>query len=1071
MMRGAAALMLLMAVAGPFANPAAPEPVAPRSVPGPTEAPGGEVSRLLELEASVSVDETGHRMSASARLSLEVLKSTSRLFLRLNPAMNVSHASADGLGPMEVARSIFPFISLQLGATVEPGAVLRVTLSYSGEVAYSEDGNETYWDYIGPEGSWVRSYGWFLPAGEGWERARARIALTVPEGRAGLGPGELVGELHDPPNGTATFVWESEAPSLGVSFTVGSYALSEFSAGERVYRLYLRPDHSGAASSFAGEIERIVSFYTGLFGPPSFRNLTVVEVPNLFSAWGQSLPSMLWLASRNFEGPLPYRILSHELGHQWWGVDVEAEGAGESWLREGFAGYAEAMYEMETYGSRGYLEFCRQRYIDLFVASGGPEPLLVGSNYDLASYKGPWVLHMLRYILGGADFNRSLSSFHEERAGTVVNLYDFKAHVERAVDRDLSEFFYFWLFSQGRLDYAIARATSYEGEGGRRLVEAEVESRAGEAGAPLDAALLSAGETVEMLPYAWNGSGRSWVLRHEVGTEVDTLRIDPQGWLLDVSPSSNEAPLLTASLDISVTGIEPRAEKPMENESFPVAVTVRSASSEAPPEVEVAILSDGALSYRSSIVLPAEGEATIETHLSLPAGSHELRALLDPGDLIYERSESNNALSISMEVLPRPPALPDLRVAPGSISLPSGAVGGERAALSAALENLGRAPAGPSAVDFWLEEGERVYLGRSLAPALEPGGRAVVSVEWATLPGRHVVSAVADAGGEIGEGDEGNNALSMDLYVNARPVALLTAEPGEAGAWEWVEFSGARSLDDGAVARFLFDFGDGETSGWLADPSTSHCYGRRGSYRARLMVMDDAGAESDWSPDAVVKVLNSPPEAALEASARVGTVRTLFRFTSRSLDPDGEIREQLWSFGDGATAAGPCASHTYSRKGVFTVVLTVTDEEGASSSASLNLSVRNLPPEPFIEAEGLEGLVGRGLRFSAARSTDPDDPPSGIEFYWEFDGQRVPGAEVSITFTRPGVHRVVLTASDGASSSEASALITIRAPPEPQERGGAGWQSWAILAALLAVVALTIFYITVPYKPQGQEEE
>ncbi len=200
-------------------------------------------------------------------------------------------------------------------------------------------------------------------------------------------------------------------------------------------------------------------------------------------------------------------------------------------------------------------------------------------------------------------------------------------------------------------------------------------------------------------------------------------------------------------------------------------------------------------------------------------------------------------------------------------------------------------------------------------------------------------------------------------------------------------------------------------------------------------------------------------------------MRTVFTFESRSTDTDGAIVEQLWSFGDGVTALGPFVSHTYSRKGVFTVALTVTDDEGARASAMLNLTVLNLPPEPLIDAESLHGFVGRSIRFSAASTVDPDDPPSSLGFSWEFDGQRSEGREVNITFTRSGVHRVVLTASDGVSPSEASVLVTIHSLPQLQEPARVGWQSWAILAALLGVIALTLAYITLPSKPQSREEE
>ena len=63
---------------------------------------------------------------------------------------------------------------------------------------------------------------------------------------------------------------------------------------------------------------------------------------------------------------------------------------------------------------------------------------------------------------------------------------------------------------------------------------------------------------------------------------------------------------------------------------------------------------------------------------------------------------------------------------------------------------------------------------------------------------------------------------------------------------------------------------------------------------------------------------------------------------SRSSDADGEIVTYLWDFGDGsAPVEGVTASHTYPDYGVYTVTLTVTDNDGAQAYATLSASVRD----------------------------------------------------------------------------------------------------------------------------------
>ena len=60
---------------------------------------------------------------------------------------------------------------------------------------------------------------------------------------------------------------------------------------------------------------------------------------------------------------------------------------------------------------------------------------------------------------------------------------------------------------------------------------------------------------------------------------------------------------------------------------------------------------------------------------------------------------------------------------------------------------------------------------------------------------------------------------------------------------------------------------------------------------------------------------------------------------SASSDSDGTISSYSWNFGDGATASGVTASHTYAAAGSFTISLTVTDDGGATGAMSQSVSV------------------------------------------------------------------------------------------------------------------------------------
>jgi PKD repeat protein len=84
-----------------------------------------------------------------------------------------------------------------------------------------------------------------------------------------------------------------------------------------------------------------------------------------------------------------------------------------------------------------------------------------------------------------------------------------------------------------------------------------------------------------------------------------------------------------------------------------------------------------------------------------------------------------------------------------------------------------------------------------------------------------------------------------------------------------------------------------------------------------------------------------PPQAQFSFSPITPKVGDEVVFdASASKDPDGQIVEYLWDFGDGSPAeSGPTVIHAYGSPGQYTVKLTVTDDQGLSASAEKTLTV------------------------------------------------------------------------------------------------------------------------------------
>lgn len=89
--------------------------------------------------------------------------------------------------------------------------------------------------------------------------------------------------------------------------------------------------------------------------------------------------------------------------------------------------------------------------------------------------------------------------------------------------------------------------------------------------------------------------------------------------------------------------------------------------------------------------------------------------------------------------------------------------------------------------------------------------------------------------------------------------------------------------------------------------------------------------------------VNVPPKASFTATPSSGTTPLEVNFdASASSDVDGTITSYLWDFGDTQTGSGVLVTHTFTvqtESKVFTVILTVTDDDGASDTAVKNISV------------------------------------------------------------------------------------------------------------------------------------
>jgi PKD repeat protein len=177
--------------------------------------------------------------------------------------------------------------------------------------------------------------------------------------------------------------------------------------------------------------------------------------------------------------------------------------------------------------------------------------------------------------------------------------------------------------------------------------------------------------------------------------------------------------------------------------------------------------------------------------------------------------------------------------------------------------------------------------------------------------------------------------------------------------------------------------------------------------------------------------------------------KPLHFLADESSDPDGEIRQIWWDFGDGSAAEGWVTDHVYEEPGTYDVVLTVSDDDGAVSA--LTSSVRIWPADTTpvaafsaypVSASGVRLprplREGDLVRLDAGDASDPDGIV--VEYAWDVgaDGSfDVTSAEATATVgpLDAGSHPITLRVIDDSGRADAVMQVVVVDKSEPPRAG------------------------------------
>lgn len=215
------------------------------------------------------------------------------------------------------------------------------------------------------------------------------------------------------------------------------------------------------------------------------------------------------------------------------------------------------------------------------------------------------------------------------------------------------------------------------------------------------------------------------------------------------------------------------------------------------------------------------------------------------------------------------------------------------------------------------------------------------------------------------------------------------------------------------ATSWLWDFGNGATS---TEQNPTYTFTEEGRYTISLTTNgDDKGkaVKNDY-----IRVAQGPTAKFVFAPKDV-TVGTEVQFTDLS---SGNPTSWMWHFGDGSSSPLQSPVYTYLTPGVYTVMLTVSDETGISGdSATQTITVQG-SSTPVVADFKTEVTNGTNVQF-----TDLSSGFGITSWVWDFgDGETSTERNPKHTYLKEGTYQVSLTVSNGSYENTAKKPIGIR---------------------------------------------
>jgi hypothetical protein len=474
-------LLLLASLAGLVSPARAQSPGAPQGPArgvAPVQSAPVAAFRATNYEIHASLDTFGQVMNAQAKVDFAANDSARVVEVELNQNLRINSIRDLAGKPVNFDRDDMSAQKLRvtLNDTAPAGSKVTLVFDYGGplssRVVNPDQGARMA--YIAKDGGYLLLPArWFPLTDFPSNRYTGIFQIEVPGNMTVVGTGTLAGAptsvtpkpiaplpanskagpaalgnsrakpsapvvpMNAPPpppmeNERMLYTYRVDKPEAAGTFVVSPLQLNPEHAQGMTFSIYTPPAAANTAQAYANSLAQVVDYFNDAFGALPDPTLTVAQLPD-GTVDGFAAPGLLLVSARQWSAKPNERILADLAAHQWWGSQVMAATPSDAWLTDGLSRYAEGLYVEQTSGKDALNKAIEDFAVGaLMFDDSAPiadaRRLEPGTEeyQSVVVNKGAIVFHMLRSIIGDANFSALLKDFYTRYAGKSARVQDFE---------------------------------------------------------------------------------------------------------------------------------------------------------------------------------------------------------------------------------------------------------------------------------------------------------------------------------------------------------------------------------------------------------------------------------------------------------------------------------------------------------------------------------------------------------------------------------------------------------------------------------------------------------------------